>query len=464
MLASALAGRFIASGHISAGIAIVLSVSYIPLALFDLPVALAVATGLFFIEQLPVLSIGPSAIEAVLLFAWLGTFALRGDRPQLLREHRRLVTVIVLFAGWLTMSIGWAEQTGRASDDVLNWWIAALVFVVVSTTLRSPRDVVVVAVGLVAGAVASVAIGLAGLDNSLDPAAAAKIGGRFTGGGGDPNTQAAAFVAALFLAGGLLNVFRRPVARIGLLLSLALVMGGFFATQSRGGLLALGAATFAALVVARGQRARILGLVTTAAAGLALWVSTNPAALSRITDFGGGGSGREDQWTIAWRIFKGHPLIGIGLNNFQAVEARFTLQPGRLTHVNLLAEVQEGVHNTYLQLLAETGVIGLVAFLAVVIGSLRCSLLAARRFDAIGQPRYANISRAVLMGTIGMLAALFFLSVGNDDRLWVLFALGPALLAVARRWPDKGHELSPRRRDLSDSLGAARRGEANVVS
>jgi O-antigen ligase len=268
----------------------------------------------------------------------------------------------------------------------------------------------------------------------------------------------------MFLAGGLLSVFRRPAARIGLLLSLALVTVGFFATESRGGLVALGVATLTALVVARGQRARILGLVTAAASGLTVWALTNPGALARITDFGGGGNGREDQWTIAWRIFKGHPLIGVGLNNFQTVEARYTLQPGRLAHVHLLAEVPELVHNTYLQLLAETGVIGFVGFLAVIFGSLRCSWLAARRFDAIGQRSYANLSRAVLMGTVGMLAALFFLSVGNDERLWVLFALGPVLLAVARRWPEERHELSPRRGGPSRSLRAAPPGEPKLVS
>lgn len=457
LLISAAAARLIAGGHMSLGIGVVLAVSYIPLVLIDLPVAIAVGAGLFFIEHLRVLSVGPSAVEFVLLFAWLGAVALRSDRAPLLRQHRSLVIAIVLFAGWLTMSITWAEQSGRASHDDLNWWVAALVFLVVSTSLRSPRDVLIVVVGLVAGAVLSVAIGFAGLDNSFDPVAAARIGGRFTGGGGDPNTQAAAFVAAMFLAGGLLSVFRRPAARVVLLLALGLVTAGFLATQSRGGLLALGAATLAALLLSRGHRARLLGLVAVAASGVAVWTLTNPDALSRITDIGGGGNGREDQWTIAWRIFTGHPVLGIGLNNFQAVEGRYTLQPGGLTHVRLLAETPELVHNTYLQLLAETGVLGLLAFLVVAVASLRCSLLAARRFEAIGESRYASVARAVLMGTIGMLAALFFLSIGDDERLWVLFALGPVLLAVASRWAGSAGQSIQDRSPPHASIAAAPR-------
>jgi hypothetical protein len=34
------------------------------------------------------------------------------------------------------------------------------------------------------------------------------------------------------------------------------------------------------------------------------------------------------------------------------------------------------------------------------------------------------------MGTIGMLAAIFFISDGFDWRLWILLGLGPALLAL----------------------------------
>jgi len=37
----------------------------------------------------------------------------------------------------------------------------------------------------------------------------------------------------------------------------------------------------------------------------------------------------------------------------------------------------------------------------------------------------------VLLGTLGMLAADFFLSGGHDTRLWTLLALGPALLAAS---------------------------------
>jgi hypothetical protein len=68
-----------------------------------------------------------------------------------------------------------------------------------------------------------------------------------------------------------------------------------------------------------------------------------------------------------------------------------------------------------------------------VIGCLLAVFRAARRFDELNERGLAGLARAVLVGTIGMLAASFFLSDGSDPRLWVLLALGPALLALASK-------------------------------
>src|SRR5262249_33742002 len=172
-------------------------------------------------------------------------------------------------------------------------------------------------------------------------------------------------------------------------------------------------------------------------------LSIRPDALSRITDLGGGSSGRSDLWTVAWHVFTSHPLFGIGVGNFTVVEAKYTLRPGSISRIQYLTSVPHLVHNTYLQLLAESGIIGLAGFLIVVFVSLRAAWRAVKRFEAIGQARYADLTRAVMMGTIGMLTALFFISDGDDLRLWVLLALGPVLYTLARlRSPDP----TPRRR------------------
>jgi O-antigen ligase len=90
-------------------------------------------------------------------------------------------------------------------------------------------------------------------------------------------------------------------------------------------------------------------------------------------------------------------------------------------------------HSVYLQLLAETGVIGLTLFLVVVAGCLRAALVAGRRFDDLGERAMAGLARAAFVAMVGMLAASFFISNLTDRRMWILLALGPILLALASR-------------------------------
>ncbi len=125
------------------------------------------------------------------------------------------------------------------------------------------------------------------------------------------------------------------------------------------------------------------------------------------------------------------------------IEQHYVLLPGTINRIDLLTTVPHLVHNTYLQLLAESGVIGLAAFLVVIVGCLRSMWLAIKEFEARGLSNYADLARTVMMGTIGMLTAIFFISDVDDLRLWVLFGLGPVLLVLARQAPTAGR-LAPR--------------------
>jgi putative inorganic carbon (hco3(-)) transporter len=105
--------------------------------------------------------------------------------------------------------------------------------------------------------------------------------------------------------------------------------------------------------------------------------------------------------------------------------------PGSLRFVDLIAERPHEAHNTYLQLAAEAGLPGVLAFVLVAGLALRSAWRAARRFTAHGEHDLAAIARALLLATVGMLAALMFITDGDDLRLWLLFGLAPALLGMA---------------------------------
>ncbi|MBV9545664.1 MAG: O-antigen ligase family protein [Chloroflexi bacterium] len=434
LLTSALLGRLVASGHVKYAYAIVLACTYAPLVFFNLPVALAVWVSVLFFQDLRVLSLAPNAMGSLVALGWVGAFLGHRDRLSVLREHRTLLLVIALFCVWLTLSIAWATRPGAAGTEAGYWWLGALAFLIVLTTVASTRDVRLIALAFVAGSLVSVSVGLAtgSLTAAADSASQTAIQGRFTGGGGDPNLQAGGFVAAMFLIIGLFALYQRPAIRRWLIAAFTLITIGFFATQSRGGLLALIVATGAALLLAPRQRRRILALAAVAGLGAIVLVAIRPDALSRIVDFGGGSSGRSDLWRVGWQVFAGHPLFGIGIGNFTVVEAHYVLAPGNISRIQYITDQPHLVHNTYLQLLAETGIVGLVGMLSVVWLSLRSTWRAIAAFERNNRSDYADLARAVMMGTIGMLVTLLFISNGDDLRLWVLLALGPVLLSLAR--------------------------------
>lgn len=441
LLIGVVTGRFFGDGRVTLAAALVLGVYYGPLAFLDLTVALAVYVSILFVQDAAALSIGPNTVGVLVFLGWIGTLVTRTARPAVLREQSRLLLALLLFALWLTLSSLWASNPGNVGAGLKTWLIAILAFILTITTLRSPRDVAVIGVAFIIGAVISVTFGTASWALSPTAESVGEVtaqGGRFTGGGGDPNVQAAGFIVAMFLCAGFWGLARRRLARLGLLLAFIIVAIGFFATQSRGGLLALAVAAVAGLVVLPGQRKRLLGLTAAAGVGLGIVAFVNPSAITRMTDIGGGSSGRSDIWQVAWTIFKRHPLNGIGLNNFEAVEPHYTLNSGTLSRVELIVDKPHLVHNVYLQLLTETGIVGFVIFLVVIVASMRASWLAAKRFDASGHFGYGDLARAALMASIAMLAAQFFISDGDDWRLWILLALGPVLLSLARRSPAPG--------------------------
>jgi O-antigen ligase len=428
-LAAALAGAFAATGHAILALAVASAAAFVPFVVVDLAAAMAGWVALLYVAHLA--GRGVSAVAVMLLLGWVCTVVVLRRRPlRVVETDRSLFVFVLFFAGWLVMTLTWAQGAGRAAAAAAEWSAAALAFLVVATTLAGRRDARVIALGFLAGAVVSATVGFLGVGGPSGTRAAA-YGHRLVAGGEDPNYQAAAFLAAMFLGGGLIGVYRRPAARAVVALALAVVAIAFVATESRGGLVALAVTLFVAFVLFPALRGRILVCALLAVAGLAAWLSSRPDALHRLTHLGGG-AGRSDEWTVAWRIFSGHPLTGVGLGNFQLYEPRYVLEPGSLTSVKLIAETPLATHNTYLQLLAETGAVGLLAFLLVVFGSLYASWCAAHAFDALGEVGNANLARAVLLGTVGMLVAMFFISDGSDLRLWILFALGPVLLALSR--------------------------------
>lgn len=204
VLAASLAGRLMADGRIKYGLALVMAACFMPLVLFNLAAALAVYVAILFFQDLSILSSGPNAIGVLVGLGWIGAFFGRRGQLAAIGENRGLLLRIILFCCWLTLSITWAGHAGAAGTEVGYWWLAAFGFLITLTALTTAQEVGYVALAFVVGSVISVLIGIAsgGLHASADAVNQTAIQGRFTGGGGDPNVQAAGYVAAMFLSSG----------------------------------------------------------------------------------------------------------------------------------------------------------------------------------------------------------------------------------------------------------------------
>ena len=103
-----------------------------------------------------------------------------------------------------------------------------------------------------------------------------------------------------------------------------------------------------------------------------------------------------------------------------------------LEYAELIIEKHIVVHNAYLQLWAEDGIVGLLLFLAVVVSSLAAGWRAVRLFEAVETTGWP-LARTTFLALIAILIASFFLSDLEVGQLWVLLALGPVMKKLAIR-------------------------------
>lgn len=424
------------AGSPPVGVAMLLVAGFVPLALLNLPLALATWIPLVFVMRLGLFSVAPLAGLMLLVLAWFGTLRRHNERiAALLALHARTFALAGALLLWLALSAAWAADADEALNSLWYWLAAAAVLVLTATAGASRERARLLAGAFVIGAILSVLVGLIGLDPQVpDSALQTASEGRFTGGSADPNYLAAGLIPAVLLLSGLVRR-RVPVRNLALLAAAALLTLGLAATESRGGLIAAGVAVLGALAFFRGRRPYVVILVVALASVAAAWFSVSPEAWERVTTFDEGGNGRTDLWQVAWRMTADHPVAGVGLNNFVVEAKEYVRQPGSLEFVNLIAERPHVAHNTYLQFLAETGVIGLALFLALLGASLRAAWLSAQRFTDQHDHEMAALARATLVAVLAAGASSFFISNGDDWRLWVLLGLGPALLGASRAAP-----------------------------
>ncbi|WP_433527957.1 O-antigen ligase family protein [Micromonospora sp. CA-263727] len=212
---------------------------------------------------------------------------------------------------------------------------------------------------------------------------------------------------------------RRLRGALGVLLVLSVVF--LLLTNTRSAIIGTALGLVVVAVLHRSKR-MVAMLCAVAVGGVVLLpaVADRFVALADVRAVGGGPTGntlawRLDYWAQIVPLANRNPVTGIGPNMTQR-ETGEAKKP----------------HNDFLRAYVETGLVGLLAYLAMMVMVLRTGRLALRRAPP------DSFERGVAVGFLGCAVAFVAVSaasnvISNVVTLWYLFAFAAAASAVARR-------------------------------
>ena len=415
-------------------LAAVLGGLFVLAALISLPAGVAMFTILVFLEAMPQFASFPVVKLAgvALVVAWVFHLIRSRRPPFLLTRHPIFGYAALLFLTWVFASSLWATAEGTAVYTAFQVFQDLLLVVIVFTAVSTRRHFLWIIWAFILGALLDMlASFLPGATPAVDPetGASARLGGAT----GDPNHLAAVLLPALVLSIFAQVAVRSPFARLLLVSSTVTLAVGILLTESRGAIVAAGVTLVAMIVLSGPVRARAVsgGLVVAAGGVLYYALVASSAALAHVTGFGSG-SGRTNLWAVAIDAFKAHPIGGIGAGNFTVVEQAFAIGNVSLTRTSDVV-LNHVVHNSYLHVLAELGVVGFVLFSFLLVAALVIAWKAVQTFANSGDWEMQILARGLMIGAIGMFTAYFFLSAQYEKQLYLVLGTLVALSAISPR-------------------------------
>jgi len=238
-------------------------------------------------------------------------------------------------------------------------------------------------------------------------------------------------IGGLGLVAGTRRVASAALLAVGLLCTAAAAVGGV-----RNGVLAIAAGLVAAIVLVswRGNQVRriaiALGASTVVVAAI---VALSPVGLRLRPDvLLRDSAGRLEIWAAALKLWTSHPLLGLGPDNFgvgyPSVRSEVSVS------LNGVGVLQNSPHDWFLYIATSAGIVGVLAFAAV--------LAAAWLVIVRGNRQAAAILAAVpLAAYLGQSAV----NVGDVALDWIPWVcLGVLAGTLSKPWPTKGVPVSAR--------------------
>ena len=359
--------------------------------------------------------VGVPILPVVLILAfaqWLGSVGKNLSAPQFM--------ILPIFLLVMLLSDAANDWLGGALEQLEKFGPTVIAFFVLATAVSTSRKRVVITFAVFT--LCAMVLALHGVDQFNNGVGWTGMGLsedrriQYVGIFNDPNDLGLLFVTTLPMAlylsarGGFLG-------RVFWFAGAALLLYGIYLTNSRGAFLAV-------MVIAAVYLWRKRGLLTSLALsgvgmmGLLL-IPTRAQDISVDED---SAFGRIDAWYEGLHMFLSHPLLGVGAGNF--------------TDYNDLT-----AHNSFVLVIAETGFLGYILWLAFV-GYSFLMMLRVLRYQVevpaqatvpvekaddaslgVDWERERNIALTLLLALCGMFAAAFFLSRSYTVVMYLLIAI-----------------------------------------
>lgn len=375
----------------------------------------------------------------------------REGASRSLSAHAGLWSAVALYAAVLFLSSIWAVDAPAAIKQATDLLKNMLIAYIIAETFDTPAALrigvwsLIVAGTLLAGlSVFQAATHTYG--NTYWGLAQAPVGGitvgssdhRSAGPIGDPNFYGLILVAIVPLALMRLRNERRGLLRLAAGVSVLLMVMGLVLTYSRGDILTLGVGLVAFAVL---TRVRLTHIAMTLIVAVPLAMAFVPSSywqrlsyLAAVTSQTPGVQSdaslhkRAAAGEVALAIFADHPFLGVGASNYSAVYFPYARQLN-------VPDAASYSHDIYLQVAAETGLLGLVPYLAALFLALRAAWRGRRAARRARDPLWESLSTSCLLALITYLFGVAFLPGTYPRYLWLLVGLAMAAATCVSRRP-----------------------------
>jgi O-antigen ligase len=305
------------------------------------------------------------------------------------------------FVVWATLSLFWTVSGDTTWTVVQDWGKLWLILLLGANAVRTTRQLQIL-VGFTL--LCFLAYPVRG--TILNYLAGITVFGRARWNGilSNPNFLAVSCFVPLSLAGATFARSRAALLRAGLLIAMGLLLTVILLTQSRQALIGLFVFAVASLWSFRRRARALVGISALAAIVLMFAPSeawTRLAGLRHATDRDG--ATRVDQEgsfaqrleiaKTALQIVSDHPVAGTGAGTYPIMNQQYRPDLGA-----------RDSHNTYLRILGEEGIVGLVLFMGMVIVVLRASFVQASSI-ARTRPEDATALRLAAAGILAILVS-----------------------------------------------------------